>query len=93
MNKLTFREIFSPANRPFGILSGDGKKKCHEQYTCDPRPDVSAKERNDKEESNDQTLGSNAEEKPQRGRPQLLQEAILSHSSTGIYFLVGKWQT
>jgi hypothetical protein len=76
-----------------GILSRDGKKKCHEQHTCDLGPDVSGKERNDKEESKDQSLGSTTEEKPQMGRSQLLQEAILSHSSAGIYFLVGKWQT
>jgi hypothetical protein len=68
--------------------------KCHEQFTSDPRPDVSGKERNSKEESKDQTFGSNAEGKsPRRRRLQLLQEALFSHSSTGIHFLVGKWQT
>jgi len=45
----------------------------------------------DEEESEDQTLGSNAEEKPPRRRRLQLFQAILSHSSTGVYFLVGKW--
>jgi hypothetical protein len=76
MKKLMSKQIISSPNRPFRILSGDGKKG------------------NDNEESEDQTLGSNAKEKPpRRRRLQLLQKAILSHSSTGIYFLVGKWRT
>jgi len=84
-------EIFSPGHRSSRILSGKWHKEMPRSIYAWPSARRSAKD--EKKESENQTRGSNAEERPPRRQPlQFLRTVILAHSSTGVFCLVGKWR-